>query len=449
MRTVILVLITVAGLLCLTLNAQQAFYVSPSGKPSGDGTMARPWDLATALSHPPQVKPGSLIWLRGGKYSGTFVSTLKGTATSPIVVRQYANERATLDGGFNDGVVLAIAGSYTWFWGFEIMASGGARTADATTELKRAAAIANVQSPGMGVGCKFINMSIHDTLLGFGWWKDARDSEIYGNIIFNNGWDMPDRGHGHAIYAQNETGTMRISENVILNQFGHGIHLYGSATAPLNNFHVSGNITFNNGSASSHGFTRNLLVGGGKVAQGPIVTDNHSYYPERCCGTNDIGYDAGCTNLNLSRNYFINKGDTALKLTACAVSAIAGNTFYGTTIGFNPDVAPANRYHLKRPTANETFVRPNAYEPGRAHIVVYNWTLQNAVTVNISTAGIPVGRTYRLRSAEDYHGQVITGVYNGSPISIPMTGWRVSAPQGAPTPRSTLPEFGAFIITMN
>ena len=448
MRTTALVFVAVVGLLCLTLNAQQAFYVSPSGTPAGDGTMARPWDLRTALAHPSQVKPGSVIWLRGGTYSGTFISTLKGTLDSPIVVRQYPNERATIDGGFNEGVVLAIAGSHTWFWGFEIMASGGSRTPDANGGLRRAAAVANAQSPGMGVGTKFINMSIHDTLLGFGWWKDARDSELYGNVIFNNGWDQADRGHGHGIYAQNETGTMRIEENIIVNQFGHGIHVYGSGTAPLDNFYISGNIAFNNGSASIHGFSRNLLVGGGKTAQNPVVIDNHTYYPDRCCGTNDIGFDGGCTNLTLQRNYFINKGDTALNLRSCSLSAFSENTFYGTIIGFRL-VAPSNRYLYTRPTTNETFVRPNRYEPGRAHIVVYNWTMQNTVTVGISAAGIPVGRSYTLRIAEDYHGQALTRVYDGSPITIPMTGWTVAAPLGASIPRSTLPEFGAFVITMN
>jgi parallel beta-helix repeat protein len=447
MRTAVLAFVTVVALLCLTLKAQQTFYVSPTGTPAGDGTMRQPWDLATALAHPPQVKPGSVIWLRGGTYSGTFVSRLNGTSAAPIIVRQYANERATIDSGFNDGVALGVAGSYTWFWGFEIMASGGVRTVNAEGALRRAAGVANAQAPGMGVGTKFINMSVHDTLLGFGWWKDAKDSELYGNIIFNNGWDMGDRGHGHGIYAQNETGTMRIEDNVILNQFGHGIHLYGSATAPLNNFYISGNIAFNNGNASSHGFARNLLVGGGKVAQRPVVIENYTYYPDRCCGTNDIGYDAGCTNLTLSRNYFINRGDTALNIKRCSLTAFAGNTFYGTTLGFNRTAAPSNRYHDTRPTVNETFVRPNRYEPGRAHIVVYNWTSQNAVSVDVSGAGIPVGGTYMLRSAEDYHGQRLTGVYNRGPITIPMTGWKIASPIGAATPRSALPEFGAFIIT--
>ena len=60
----------------------QDFYVSPSGSPSGDGSFANPWDLATALSGPASVTPGSTIWLRGGTYTNAvdprgFESTLE------------------------------------------------------------------------------------------------------------------------------------------------------------------------------------------------------------------------------------------------------------------------------------------------------------------------------------------------------------------------------------
>src|SRR5205807_2442652 len=75
------------------------YYVSPSGSPSGDGSAARPWDLRTALAQPAVVHPGDTIWLRGGTYSGGaagFTSNLLGTPSTPIVVRQYPGERATL-----------------------------------------------------------------------------------------------------------------------------------------------------------------------------------------------------------------------------------------------------------------------------------------------------------------------------------------------------------------
>ena len=77
------------------------FYASPTGTTStapGTGSITNPWSLQTALSQPAAVHPGDTIWLRGGTYTGTFTSYLTGTASLPIVVRQYTGERPTLAG---------------------------------------------------------------------------------------------------------------------------------------------------------------------------------------------------------------------------------------------------------------------------------------------------------------------------------------------------------------
>jgi uncharacterized protein (TIGR03437 family) len=93
------------------------YYVSPDGTPEGDGTRLRPWDLKTALRPAAAIKPGDKLWLRGGVYGDgktTFESRLAGVAGKPVIVRQAAGERATINGG------LAIYAPYTWYWGFEV-----------------------------------------------------------------------------------------------------------------------------------------------------------------------------------------------------------------------------------------------------------------------------------------------------------------------------------------
>src|ERR1051325_4758611 len=73
-------------------------YVSPSGSSAGDGTLARPWDLATALGGGGgRIAPGDTIWLRGGTYRGAVESSVHGAAGAPVVVRQYRGERAGID----------------------------------------------------------------------------------------------------------------------------------------------------------------------------------------------------------------------------------------------------------------------------------------------------------------------------------------------------------------
>ena len=51
---------------------------------------------------------------------------------------------------------------------------------------------------------KLINCIIHHgTVSGIGFWAGmSGESEVYGNIVYDNGYTGPDRGHGHSIYTQ-------------------------------------------------------------------------------------------------------------------------------------------------------------------------------------------------------------------------------------------------------
>ena len=101
-----------------------------------------------------------------------------------------------------------------------------------------------------------------------------------------------------------------------------------------------------------------------------------------------------------------------------------------------------------RPTGAWTFVRPNKYEPGRANIAIYNWDLEDSVTVDVSRvlkrATASKSATRRTSSATRWR----EGTYDGAAIWIPMTGLKVAAPVGGvPTaPRHSAPEFGAFVL---
>src|SRR5262245_17788659 len=73
------------------------FHVTPAGSPKGTGSMAQPWDLATALAATETVKPGDTVWIHAGSYRGGFVSRLRGSPDAPVVVRGRRRERVTVD----------------------------------------------------------------------------------------------------------------------------------------------------------------------------------------------------------------------------------------------------------------------------------------------------------------------------------------------------------------
>ena len=427
------------------------FYVSPTASSNGTGSFSNPWQLDTALNQPSAVHAGDTIWLRGGTYTGTHTSLLSGSASSPIIVRQYPGERATLDGGGpgQTYTTLSVAGKYTWYWGFEIMSSDtrrqSAQPGSSPTDIYRPDGIQIVQNSSTGSGLKFINLTIHDARQGISYWKEAVDSEVSGCLIYYNGWDAPDRGHGHGIYTQNQTGTKRMVDNIIFQQFGGGIQAYGSSAAFLNNFWAEGNTNFENGSLSNMGASDNLLVGGFVVTNNDTILSNMLYFN----AVGDIptaafhyGYTTGCTNGTVTGNYVAANSD----LSNCAPVSMTGNTYYGTIDGFSPGQYPNNTYLSARPTGTKVFVRPNQYEAGRANITIFNWNLNNSVSVDLS-AVLPVGTGYEIRNANDFFGAPVTsGTYAGGSVTIPMTGLSVAAPVGWSAPAPLGPEFGVFVL---
>src|SRR5215472_10399462 len=275
------------------------FYASASGSPSGNGSINSPWDLQTALNQPSSVHPGDTIWLRGGTYVGHYTSYLNGTSSSPITVRQYAGERATLDG--NDGTAnitldIDFGSSYAWFWGFEVMNSNPNRTSPNTSPPPNYGEGVHL----IGTGTKLINMVIHDTAQGE--LTTSETNESYGNLIYYNGWNGSDRGHGHGIYLQHQGTTPKpVYDNIIFEQMGFGIHGY-TTNGNLDYLDVEGNTSFDNGGISAHGWTTNILIGGLQVASHPTITDN-STYNQDLNGANNLGYSAGCTSPTLTNNY--------------------------------------------------------------------------------------------------------------------------------------------------
>jgi hypothetical protein len=435
-----------------SLGFSATYYAAPNGSSHGNGSISSPWDLQSALNTG-ALAPGDTLWLRGGTYHGTYTSYLEGTASSPIVVRQVPGERAVIDGGNSGGHgIFTIIGNYTWFWGFEIMSSDPHRASafanSAPTDIPRGEGVVFAQVAGHGIGTKLINLVIHDTRQGVSFWKEAENSEIYGCLIYNNGWDGPagDRGHGHGIYTQNENGTKVIRDNIIFRQFGSGINQYGSGSSFLENYKYDGNIVFDNGEPSVFGLDRDVLVGGeiGSVATNVTFTNSFGYGSDW-----QFGYTGTISNTSISGNYAYADG-TVMRINAGSGFKMSGNTWAGSLEGGSTSAYPSNAYipYGSKPTGLHVTVRPNAYESGRGNVVIYNWNGQGTVSINPS-AILHSGDSYEILDAQNYTGNPIArGTYTGSPISINLS--QLSAVAQAigdrVTVRHTSPQYEAFVI---
>ncbi|HVH69062.1 MAG TPA: hypothetical protein VM716_14430 [Gemmatimonadales bacterium] len=407
------------------------FYAAPppAGSPAGDGSRRRPWDLATALAGASgRVQPGDTVWLRGGTYRGPFHSTIAGTRTAWVVVRQYPGERATIDGAGSRDDTFVVRGAYSMFWGFEVVNTDPTRCCSTSSNF-RADMVTNYAPH-----TKFINLVVHDGGPGFFVSTAYPDVEIYGSIVYNIGYQGPDRGHGHAMYIKNDLGPVVIRDNVMFNQFGFGVHEYTDrGTGHLNNIQVEGNAIFNSGLLSNNSQSANILAGGGQEPADAIsVVDNLTYYPPGFGGKNiQVGPVSDLRNGSMTvRNNYAVGGSTPLYVGNWRRATVTGTT-----------VQPGD--------TTTVFVRPNAYEPGRAHIVVFNWNRRAAVAVDVSKV-LHAGDRYEVRNVQALFGApVASGTSAGGTITIPMASVTPPAPIGmarSPAP-VTGPAFDVFLLT--
>ena len=75
-------------------------YVATTGNDSNPGTISSPW--RTIGSSAPKLSAGDTLYVRGGTYFESPTVSARGSATSPIVIRSFPGETATLDSGIRE-----------------------------------------------------------------------------------------------------------------------------------------------------------------------------------------------------------------------------------------------------------------------------------------------------------------------------------------------------------
>jgi hypothetical protein len=387
-------------------TAEVEFTIDCSGPPSSANacvlpqvTNAAEWSAAIAGNI---GRFGDTIWVKGGSYPGESV-----IQADDKVFRACPGERVTLGNVvvFGDGVTL---------WGFEVAGPPSSGKIGIDT---------------YGIGSKLINNVVHDAgHSGIGLWWNTQGGMAYGNIVYNNGTaDNLD----HGIYFNNRTGTMRLTDNVVFDNWAYGMHGFSSTAGELSGLVLDGNVTF-----GGHGIgafnSSDVIVGGVSV---PVltVTNHRSYKPDGYASV-ILGRADGPTNGSVTVN----------------------GTFVGTPglllskwTSINQSEAVNYAFSAKPTTGNQVFVRPNLYEPGRGHVVVYNWANDPSVAVDLSPV-LTAGRTYEIRSVCDLWGEPkVSGTYDGGMVSIPMTSHPAPAPVGR-TPDRPPPAcggtFGVFLV---
>ncbi len=383
------------------------YFIAPDGTAGGMGTKESPWDWTSVAAGQKRVPPGSVVWVRGGRYEGTAGGkiALSGAPGKPVHLRAAPGERATLDGG------QQISGSHLWIWELEMagfqadwrpdhkVGSGSGYQGHVQIPGKREAMVT-----GGDDGTRYIGLVIHNNGMGVGYWKSTRNSEMHGCIIYDNGFDGTDRPHGPGIYTQNTTGTLRlITDNIIAGNFSTGMQMYGSKIdEQVNDYLVEGNVWF---APRVRAGGRNYILCGGEKSRNIAIKDNILY-----------GYN--------------------LKIGSGAGQICEGNTLIHASLG-----GPASEKNREMSGGKgvETFIRPNKYDPRRAHLVVINWPKGPAVPVDLSPF-VEKGQAFRILDALDYFGKPLATGFHRGPVTIPMP------PCPWPLHKGSAAEFWVFVV---
>lgn len=469
-------------LLSSSLTAK-SFHVTVDGSATGTGDINDAWTLQAALNQPFSVQPGDSILIHEGIYRGFFTSRLTGNASNPIIVTSFKRENVIIEGISDEEAssVLTIEGSFSHIQNLIIRSRNSNRVSTQSgsnpNDINTSAGVIF-----FGHNNKLINCIIHDNVgSGIGFWSTAVDSEIYGCIIFYNGWVGPDRGHGHAIYSQNETGTKKISNNIIFSSAGEGIHIYTEGGS-IQGFDISSNILFNSGFLSGS-FDRSIIIGGFQPADRIEISNNCMYHDFDISGKSllQLGYGTDNVNGSVSDNYMaggsaslavvrpweelIVSGNSLINPTNCVslgsiedysgyswdnnsyyMGILNGRSFseWQNITGFDSN----GSYFESLPDENKIFIYPNEYESRRAHIAIFNWEMLDTVEIDVSSFLAP-GETFYLYDVENLQaGPFQEGKVQDSSISIEMNRSDFTGPYGniSSIVEHTGTDFGVFLV---
>ena len=406
------------------------WYVAPTGTAGAAGTREAPIDLVTALSATGPVQPGQRVMLLEGTYVGRFSSQVPGEPGAPIVYFAEPGARVTIDSNASgSGGALSLGVAWVEVHGLEITTTEDGRVSQQSGSSPSDISLVDgvtITAPNV----KLVNNVIHDVAQGVSFWSNAIDGELYGNIIYNNGWTAPDRGHGHAIYTQNATGTKHIVRNVIFFGFGFGVHAYTEGGS-IQGFEVVENVWFRTGAASpgQTGHTDGLLVGGLQPVARTRLVGNLSYAPGVGARGTQLGWGGSVENedITLLDNFLVGR----LGFNGhWQQGTLNGNVLHSELSGVDPADFPDNTYSDSLPRGHRIIVRDNEYDPSRAELVLYDWDETGSVAVDLGDV-VPVGAAFEVYSVFDLWGApVAEGVYQGGTVDVPLGSRPAPEPQG-------------------
>ncbi len=419
----------------------------------------------------------------GGRQS--FRLAIHGRRGAPVVFRPVHGEHVTINGSMN------VAANWVVIRDFEVTNTHPQRRSDASAvhppdDIER---LEGIIMDGSGI--QVINNVVHDTgTFGIDLANDrASDNVVYGNVVYNNGWDAPDHGQGRGIHGSG-LGAV-VQDNVAWNNFAFSVDLgtLGGETAFEGNVAIHQSLRIR-GPAEHLMFrenavygrlqlgyprrvnktltaSRNVIVGRRGNFMGlwnwgeaQVFRFNRVYTEPATSATPGVP-SRSTTFLEYSEkdlskpavrseweaNTYVWGGADAMPFRVLDASGHVRRFSFSGNPGwreFKADGFPGNETQGgnretvffgggARPTENTVLIRENREETRRGLITVFNWEGRDRIEVDLARLGFSQdGEQYEIWNVQNLCGDdPIVGTYRrGAKASVPMHGWSQAEPIG-------------------
>jgi tRNA A-37 threonylcarbamoyl transferase component Bud32 len=423
---------------------ERVWVVAPGGSSQGDGTESRPLSLEYTIGINGPARPGDHILLRQGTYRvppGGMQVYCSGEPERPIVLRPFGSERPVVDVAdlANGKSAFLIKVGNFWMSGLDFVESSSPLTDD------QAVATTAVDFSGERsklVNCSFQGMRVRAVVVE----KTAKDCELYGNIFLNNG---PESSPPHyAYYVASLWGALpsEFNENIVAGSRSKYWQFLSLSTQPAQGVHrVSGNmilgpsafkVDLHLGEASTLIYSENLhFESPALVLTAPCDATAEFRVSDNFFVRGDLQLGSGAASGIVTGNMFRqSKPGNVAHMNCAGTITCDRNTYYSPFRaswrgggGLTWDqwrqqtrLDPNSRLVENAPSGAHVALRPNKFEPGRAHVGIFTWDRRDSVELDLSTVLKPGGRfeAYRL---EDLRGAPLRAdTYHGTPVRLPL-----------------------------
>jgi len=350
-----------------------------------------------------RVIPGDVLELRGGTYSGDYVSSLFGLVDSPITIKPYNNERVIIDGSIDIGTSVTLRD-------LELTDSRQNRT------------LRTLSMTMNGAGHSLIGCVIHDMHSSSVNWFGSGVGKIIECVMYNNGYTLDGFGHGHGIYTHNTNGGSRlIARNLVSPQLGkYTLHIYSSASNYQRDYTVENNV-----------FYGPVHTGGGRGLIDHVYRNNVHFW-----GWSQLGRYSLLPNINglIENNLFIKQSSVTVNADSpdpWQNLTQQNNVVWNVPVhpGYTEEAEPAS-WHRWIPFT----------ESGRwsGALVLFDRDSTGSVNVDALTG------TYTVRNYQNMSQSAVLNV--AGVTSVPTNIWTAADAVGVGARAASWPRFGVLVV---